>query len=139
MGMLKAKAANEDDKTKTKKKKKGRGAIQREKKRKLREEGGGDDDNEDGADKAPERSANKEKLESQNKTDGDKGMAAKKKGIKPPKKRKVDKEEEAFESMVRSYKEAFTGGASKKKTGDQTDAAIKPRARNDIVKKRWFE
>uniref|UniRef100_A0A7S2A4B9 RRM domain-containing protein n=1 Tax=Ditylum brightwellii TaxID=49249 RepID=A0A7S2A4B9_9STRA len=138
----KAKAEKDDDKTnKNKKSKKGRGAAQREKKRKLREEG--DDDENDNVDKSSAKDRSKNKTGTNDNNDDNKVTVTKKKGVKPPKKRKVDKEEEAFESMVRSYKETFAGsaggGLSKKNTTDQSDATTKTKARNEIEKKRWYD
>ena len=54
----------------------------------------------------------------------------KKKGIKPQKKLKVDKDENAFQDMIQSYKKAFAGGNQVKEGKNE---------RSEITKKRWFD
>ena len=134
--------ANEDadEKSKSKKKKKGRGALQREKKRRQREEGNGNTPSEDAV-----QHSKKARKVSHDDADVEAPAQPKIKGIKPPKKRKVDKEEQAFESMVRSYKQAFAGGGEtdakgkkkRKNSGADTEASANPRA--EVTKKRWFD
>lgn len=112
-----------------KKEKKSRGAMQREKKRRLRQEEAnakveGSHDN---------ISTEKEILSQEKLKDPD--TLKIQKAIKPPKKKKkIDKDENAFENMVRSYKEAFSG--------DNTTVipeAAEENERQDIKKKRWFD
>ena len=130
-----------EDKSKSKKKKKGRGALQREKKRRQREEGTETTPSED----ADTKKSKKARKVSHDDADVEAQAKPKIKGVKPPKKRKVDKEEQAFENMVRSYKQAFAGGAddvtkSKKKrknSSAENDTPANPRA--EVTKKRWFD
>ena len=134
--------ANEDadEKSKSKKKKKGRGALQREKKRRQREEGNGDTPSEDAA-----QHTKKARKVSHDDADNEAPAQPKLKGIKPPKKRKVDKEEQAFESMVRSYKQAFAGGGEatakgkKKRKNTETDNEVSANPRAEVTNKRWFD
>ncbi len=108
------------------KKKKSRGAQQRAKKRKLREQGLNQEAN-DNVEK-------KQKI-IQNETIPEKKESTKNlKGIKPLKKKKVDKDESAFENMVKNYKIAFSAG-------NQDNDAIKKLAneRAEITNKRWFD
>ena len=132
---------DDDDDTEQKvqskdKTKKSRGALQREKKRKMKESGITDDgltQNEMNS-KRQRRDMDKQKREG---GDDEKGKK-KVKTVKPEKKKTVDKDEVAFESMVRSYKQAFSGdGISKKATDDSGDKSMNNRS--EVVKKRWFE
>ena len=136
--------ADEDDsgdKSKSKKKKKGRGALQREKKRRQREEGAETTPSED----ADTKKSKKARKVSHDDADVEAQTKPKVKGVKPPKKRKIDKEEQAFENMVRSYKQAFAGGADdvtkgkkkRKNSSAENDTPANPRA--EVTKKRWFD
>ena len=90
----------------SKRKKKGRGALQREKKRKLKGAGGVNTTPE-----PEEENRLKPRKISSDEEPAAKPEQAKIKKVKPPKKRKVDKDEAAFEKMVRSYKAAFSGSS----------------------------
>ncbi len=117
-----------DEKSEKKKKKKSRGALQREKKRKMKEEGSSEKDqilDEKVVTKKPKITE-----EDSTSSSGDKEKSTKKKGIKPPKKQKLDKDESAFQDMIRSYKKAFAGGSQTKEEKS---------VRSEITKKRWFE
>ena len=131
-------AEEADGGDKPKRKKKGRGALQREKKRNLKEEGVAD--TAEGAinDETPSKKARKVSHDDTDVTPLSEEPKIKK--VKPPKKRKVDKEEQAFESMVKSYKESFAGGkekGKKRKGSERNDVPSNPRAA--VAKKRWFE
>lgn len=119
---------------KTKVKKKGRGALQREKKRARKEAGEGVDTKSDEGGK--ESATKKQKLE-------DRSVSAKQekpKKVKPQKKRKVDKDDEALEDMIRSYKSTFGSAAGKVIPADEgASEPKKETSRERVVKKRWFE
>jgi len=133
--------ATEDKKSKSNKKKKGRGALQREKKRRKREEGSNDTPSED----TTGQQSKKARKVSHDAADAEAPAQPKIKGVKPPKKRKVDKEEQAFENMVRSYKQAFAGGGDDSLKGKKTrnnsgaDKEISANPRAEVTKKRWFD
>jgi len=126
-------------------KKKGRGALQREKKR-ARKEAGEDDGN-------GETVTKKQTLEDNGKNKTSKTPKEEKsKMLKPKKKRKVDKDENALEDMIRSYKSSFSEGGGAVVTGEgqilakesggkaaTTTAEPKKRSRDNVGKKRWFE
>jgi hypothetical protein len=67
--------------------------------------------------------------------------------VKPQKKRKVDKEEEELEDMIRSYKSTFSKGVGKGNSSavneslgkeSNSDSPTKM-SREKVVTKRWFE
>uniref|UniRef100_A0A7S3PYQ9 RRM domain-containing protein n=1 Tax=Chaetoceros debilis TaxID=122233 RepID=A0A7S3PYQ9_9STRA len=112
--------------------KKSRGQKQREKKRKLKEAGLLDEDSKD----VPTENVDIAKKPMAKKAEADSDSDVKSKSVKPPKnkKKKVDKKEEKFEDMVRSYRKVFANTAADKTDGA---AAVNPRA--DVEKKRWFD
>jgi len=119
-----------------KEKKKGRGQLQREKKR-ARKEGG--EDNE-------ENEKDKESASKKQKTDAStavKPTEKKQKMVKPQKKkRKTDKDEDALEDMIRSYKSSFSKGpAGSRAVVEEKNAneVAKKGSREKVEKKRWFE
>ena len=120
----------ENDK-KLKEKKLGRGALQREKKRTHKEAGEEGDEQAKQVDTPPIK---KQKVILTKET--------KPKLIKPQKKRKVDKDDDALEDMIRSYKSSFSkGGGIKpenKELVEETVAKSKLESRV-VVTKRWFE
>ena len=123
----------------SKRKKKGRGALQREKKRKLKGAGGVNTTPE-----PEEENRLKPRKISSDEEPAAKPEQAKIKKVKPPKKRKVDKDEAAFEKMVRSYKAAFSGSSSKQSTASGNGKADGGHANSTtnedaVPKKRWFE
>mmetsp|Transcript_20476 Transcript_20476/g.30760 ORF Transcript_20476/g.30760 Transcript_20476/m.30760 type:complete len:873 (-) Transcript_20476:1399-4017(-) len=120
-----AKQSLDENGEKKKKKKKSRGALQREKKRKLKEEGPSETDQID----TKEDIAKKQKISEE---DSNRAIEEppKNKGIKPQKKKKIDKDENAFQDMIKSYKKAFTGDNK----GNEEKSE-----RSEITKKRWFE
>lgn len=113
--------------------KKSRGAQQREKKRKMREEAA--KEKEAGGDIPSEKSEKKKQRRGEKEDVKQKEISQKPKGIKPPKKKKkVDKDESAFEDMVQSYKKAFAGSDAKMdSTSEETNE------RTEISKKRWYD
>ena len=136
--------AEEDDPeemSKSKKKKKGRGALQREKKRRQREEGNETTPLED----TDAKKSKKARKVSHDDADVEAQAKPKVKAVKPPKKRKIDKEEQAFENMVRSYKQAFAGGADditkdkKKRKSSSVENDTPANPRSEVTKKRWFD
>ena len=100
-------------------KKLSRGALQREKKRKARDEG-------TTVKPVKERSGPKAHIQEPV------VKAPKIKNVKPPKKRKLDNEEQTFERLVQSYTESFSNSI-KKSDGESADT--KPKK----AEKRWFE
>ncbi|KAL7532417.1 hypothetical protein ACHAXR_004620 [Thalassiosira sp. AJA248-18] len=128
------------DTTNKKEKKKGRGALQREKKRARKEAGEDDGDNLQNKD-GKDSSIKKPKLDES----ADKPKEKKPKMLKPQKKRKImDKDEDALEDMIKSYKSSFSKGAAaggKPLTGE-SNASSEPQkkhTREKVAKKRWFE
>jgi hypothetical protein len=124
------------EKKKDKEKRLGRGALQREKKRARKEAG------EDGDAQTKEADASSSKMQ---KLDDrvEKPKEKKLKMVKPQKKRKIDKDDDALEDMIRSYKSTFSkGGAQVEKetlAEESSTAESKTKSRESIVKKRWFE
>jgi hypothetical protein len=116
---------------KLKEKKLGRGALQREKKRTRKEASEEGDEQAKQVDTPPIK---KQKVKLTKET--------KPKLIKPQKKRKVDKDDDALEDMIRSYKSSFSkGGGTKpenKELVEETVAKSKLESRV-VVTKRWFE
>ena len=110
-------------------KKKSRGALQREKKRARKE--AGEEDN------SPKSELDSEKIKTNNEAHDSKVKKNMPKLMKPQKKRKIDSEENKLEDMIRSYKEAFTGGASKPLSPNESN--IKTKSREAVTKRRWFE
>jgi nucleolar protein 4 len=113
-----------------KKKKKSRGMKQREKKRKIKEEGTEEEQEGNVGDNGE---ANDKIIKKQDMLE--KPTLTRPKGVKPPKKKKkVDKDENNFEDMVKSYKKAFADtDTSTEVEGKETNA------RSDISKNRWFD
>lgn len=107
---------------KKEKKKKHRGALQREKKRKQREGAGHLDTNEENAVTAEEHDVHELP---ENK------LKEKVKG-KPPKKQKVDAEDQTFEALVRNYTATFT----KSETSSTREVG---QAKSRVEERRWFE
>jgi hypothetical protein len=107
------------------KKMKGRGALQREKKRKQRES----EQEPSGLEKTQAKKTQESAV--------DKPVTKPPKLMKPPKKQKVDKEEVAFESMVKTYKNAFAGDLTGMK--DASTKQVASTTKTKKVKKRWFE
>eukprot|EP00978_Attheya_sp_CCMP212_P000438 scaffold877_cov57-Attheya_sp.AAC.13 len=107
------------------KKMKGRGALQREKKRKQRE----NEQEPSGLEKTQAKKTQESAV--------DKPVTKPPKLMKPPKKQKVDKEEVAFESMVKTYKNAFAGDLTGMK--DASTKQVASTTKTKKVKKRWFE
>ncbi len=111
----------------------GRGALQRQKKRARKEAG------EDNIDQA------KDAFVPPSKKSDDKIVTTKEKKLKmakPQKKRKINKDEDALEDMIRSYKSSFSGGvlADKEALADVRSAAEPKIKSSDMaLKKRWFE
>ena len=101
-------------------KKKHRGALQREKKRKQREEGHSETKSKD--EEPPEEPEQKEPE-----------TTKEKKKVKPQKKQKVDKEDQTFEALVRTYTDTF------KKSNEKTKDEAEQNARSGVEEKRWFE
>ena len=101
-----------------KKAKTSRGAKQRERKRKLREEGGAETESAKTVQPQPTRAAVQEPKE----------RPKKPKGIKPPKKQKLDQAEEKFTKLVEEFNHESVAPVS---SGDKTPAKK--------VGKRWFE
>eukprot|EP00562_Extubocellulus_spinifer_P005246 CAMPEP_0178524190 /NCGR_PEP_ID=MMETSP0696-20121128/29507_1 /TAXON_ID=265572 /ORGANISM="Extubocellulus spinifer, Strain CCMP396" /LENGTH=937 /DNA_ID=CAMNT_0020155501 /DNA_START=216 /DNA_END=3029 /DNA_ORIENTATION=+ len=133
-----AEEADGGDKLKRKEKKKGRGAQQREKKRKLKEEGVADTTEDAINDEAPSKKVRRASHDDTDVTRLPEQPKIKK--VKPPKKRKVDKEEQAFENMVKSYKQSFGGGKEKGKKGKGSEEnGVPSNPREAVAKKRWFE
>jgi nucleolar protein 4 len=137
------KEKQQESSDKKKEKKKGRGALQREKKRARKEAGEDEGDNA----KSAEASSKKQKTD-ESKTAAETAKEKKPKMVKPKKKRKVDKDEEELEDMIRSYKSSFAKGVSvgggKNKMlaeGDNNETSTEPdrRSREKVAKKRWFE
>merc|ERR1711957_564013 len=128
---------------KGKEKKKGRGALQREKKRARKETG------EDGADartttKQEYSLAKKQRPDETRNSDtfSDVGQKKSRKGTKPQKNRKVDKDEAALEEMIRSYKTSFVKGAAVggRDVADERDESKPKKAPQEkVATKRWFE
>ncbi len=66
---------------------------------------------------------------------------------KPQKKRKIDKEEEELEDMIRSYKSSFSKGrgegnssaANESLGGESNSDSPAKMSREKVVTKRWFE
>lgn len=105
-------------------KKQSRGKLQREKKRKQREGGAPDEASKAKADDAKDsKSANVASTEK---------LKGKAKLVKPPKKQKVDKEEETFTNLVETYKQAFAAPAVDEKTAEANKKSEKK-------ERRWFE
>jgi len=129
-----AKAASAEEKPKKKKKVVGRGAQQRAKKRKMIEEGLLDKDGnkiEDAKSKKPKRS------ETESKDTTAAPQERKQKEVRPTKKpRKVDKEEQKFEAMVKSYKNTFAGIPP---TPEKAKEPEPSNPRVEVEKKRWFD
>ncbi|KAL9191460.1 hypothetical protein ACHAXT_001166 [Thalassiosira profunda] len=121
-------------KDKKKEKKKGRGALQREKKR-ARKEAGDDDKNAQSGDAAESK---KQKLEEKDPAT-EKPREKKQKMVKPPKKRKIDREEDTLEGMIGSYKSTFLGASGKALAEEGDSKAPKKNSREEVAKKRWFE
>ena len=117
---------------KIKEKKLGRGALQREKKRTRKEAGAEGDEQAKQADAPPIKKQKSVLTKEQPKA----------KLIKPQKKRKVDKDDDALEDMIRSYKSSFSKGErtipDNKDLLEETKAEPKIKSR-EIVTKRWFE
>jgi hypothetical protein len=128
-----------DDKMKEKQneKKLGRGRLQREKKRARKEAGEHDDD------RTNEATAPTLKMQKQVDNKAEKQKEMKPKMVKPQKKRKVDKDEDALEDIIRSYKSSFSKGGTlpdKEVLAEESimaEAKIKSRER--VLTKRWFE
>ncbi len=108
----------------------GRGALQRQKKRARKEAG---DDNID--------QVNEVLVPSSQKSDDKIVMSKEKKPkmVKPQKKRKIDKDEDALEDMIRSYKSSFSGGVVEAVADVRSVAEPKIKSSEMAVKKRWFE
>jgi hypothetical protein len=107
---------------KKEKKKKHRGALQREKKRKQREGAGYVDTKEGKTDPAA-------------KHDVDESPEYKLKGRvkgKPPKKQKVDAEDQTFEALVRNYTATFT-------TTETSSKRDVEEGKSRVEDRRWFE
>jgi hypothetical protein len=111
----------------------GRGALQRQKKRARKEAG------EDGVDKATEV------LVPSSKKSDDKVVMPKEKKpkmVKPQRKRKVDKDDDALEDMIRSYKLSFSRGGllADEEAIAEVRSATKPIVSSEkTAKRRWFE
>ena len=106
-----------------KKKKMSRGALQREKKRRL---------------KAEKQNTEVSKIPSANKAES-KPSSSKGNKVKPSrplKRQKIDKEEQAFESMVQKYKSKFMGQVDSRSKNQEHR---KEEERAKINKRRWFE
>ena len=58
---------------------------------------------------------------------------------KPPKKRKIDREEDTLEGMIGSYKSTFLGASGKALAEEGDSKAPKKNSREEVAKKRWFE
>lgn len=116
-----------------KKEKKSRGALQREKKRARKEAG-----EEDTALKT--EADTKKKMKSIDATNAAGTKEKTSKPVRPQKKRKNDSDENKLEDMIRSYKQAFTGGVGTKST-PPTDKATETnvKSRESVAKRRWFE
>lgn len=117
-----------------KEKKKSRGALQREKKR-ARKEAAQDDDDLD----INKLDAKKQKTGSSKATDASDSKVKTPKTVKPQKKRKIDTEDNKLEDMIRSYKEAFTGGSEKPLEVSEKTNQTKTKSREDVAKRRWYE
>lgn len=115
-------------------KKKSRGALQREKKR-ARKEAAQDDDDLD----INKLDAKKQKTGSSKATDASDSKVKTPKTVKPQKKRKFDTEDNKLEDMIRSYKEAFTGGSEKPLEVSEKTNQTKTKSREDVAKRRWYE
>ena len=113
--------------TEKKEKKKSRGAIQREKKR-ARKMAGEEDD-------PPENEQGSKKIVTKDKMHASDAKERAPKLIKPQKKRKINSDENKLEDMIRSYKEAFSGGTGKSLATDNS----KTKSREAVAKRRWFE
>jgi nucleolar protein 4 len=117
---------------KIKEKKLGRGALQREKKRTRKEAGEEGDEQAKQVDIPPIKKQKSVLTKEETKP----------KLIKPQKKRKVDKDDDALEDMIRSYKSSFSKGErtipDNKDLLEETKAEPKIKSR-EIVTKRWFE
>ena len=111
--------SNNNNKGEVKKKKPSRGALQREKKRKAKDESSIVD---------VQPVATKV-----SKTVAPQPAAPTVKLVKPPKKRKLDTEEQTFERLVQSYTESFS--STIQKSNNEEQANIKPKK----SAKRWFE
>lgn len=125
-----AAAANSDGNEEPKKKKKGRGAQQRAKKRKMIEEGLLDKDG-----NKIEQAPSKKMKQVEKEESVPRPVREKIKGTKPPKKmKKSDIEEDKFEDMVQTYKNAFSGSANEKKSDDEPS-----NPRKEVSDNRWFD
>jgi nucleolar protein 4 len=121
--IVKQKIENKEPQEKKQLKKKHRGALQRERKRKQRE---------GGAPVEPNKSTNDTPTESKNSAVVSTEKPARSvKPIKPPKKQKIDKEEDTFTKLVETYTKAFAGTAEEEKQGANKKSEKKDR--------RWFE
>lgn len=135
-------SGNKDDdnvKERTKETKQSRGALQREKKRARKEAC----ENSHKINIDVDTITKKQKLENKE----EKPKEKKTKLAKPQKKRKIDKEEEVLEDMIRSYKSSFSKGrgegnssAANESLGEESksDSPAKM-SREKVVTKRWFE
>lgn len=106
----------------TEKKTKHRGAIQREKKRKQRDEGIQLENTSDDANNHDEP----EQIQPRD------DKVKEKKPVKRPKKQKIDKEDQTFETLVRNYTDAFNRTESK---SNEHIGQVK----SQVKEKRWFE
>jgi hypothetical protein len=109
--------------------------LQREKKRARKE--AGEDDNAVNVD--ADNSTKKQKLDSK---EVEKPKEKKTKLAKPQKKRKVDKEEDELEDMIRSYKSSFSKGVGASSAADEESNQLPAQTkmtREKVVTKRWFE
>ena len=107
------------------KKKKSRGAKQRERKRLEREEG----KNVDADARLASLKAEKDRLREAKAAE--KAKSQQLKPVKPPKKKKrIDKEEENFDSIVDTYRSTFV---------DSSSSSPMTNPREGVKKKRWFE
>lgn len=122
--------------TEKKEKKKSRGALQREKKR-ARKETAQDDNDTD-----INRLVAKKQKTNFTETDTSDSKVKTAKSVKPQKKRKIDTEDNKLEDMIRSYKEAFTGGSGKSLHTDEVSEKTnqtKTKSREAVAKRRWYE
>ena len=115
-------------------KKRGRGALQREKKRARKESGNDNGEKNKGADATSKKQNLDDKLLMP--------KERKSKIAKPQKKLKIDRDDDALEDMIRSYKSSF----SQEGLGDKASVAEysnitepKEMSREKVVTKRWFE
>jgi nucleolar protein 4 len=113
-------------------KKRGRGAIQREKKRQRRESGEEEKERQAKLEAKAMAEAKKEmRKERQAQKQKQKLEDSKRKAVKPPKKKRVDEEDEKFDDIVRSYTSKLE---DVRKDGDETNPH-----RAVVQEKRWFE